>query len=159
MKIAIDKAKQYGSSVVVLRNSNHFGTASYFTRIASDEGCLGIAMTNTSPVKVAWGSKKPTLGTNPLSIAVPMHKNSIVLDMVTSNAARGHINLAVINGEHIPKGWAINTDGYDTTDAEEALKGYLLPFGPNGSGLSMMINIITVGHNGSFVWRKYSSNV
>src|SRR5699024_2647520 len=143
MHTAIKKAKQFGSAVVSVCNSNHFGTAAYFTRIASEAGCLGIAMTNTSPVMVAWGSKEPTLGTNPISIAVPTNKFPIILDMATSNTARGRINLAAQNGEQIPEGWAVTEEGYDTTDPEEALKGYLLPFGPKGSGLSMMIDIIT----------------
>lgn len=143
MEKAIEKAQRYGSAFVGVNHSNHFGTAAYFTRMAADADCLGIALTNTSPIMVPWGAKKPTLGTNPISIAVPAKQYPIVLDMATSNVARGKINLAAKNGEPIPKGWAITADGHDTTDAEEALKGFLLPFGPKGSGLAMMIDIMT----------------
>lgn len=143
MENAIEKAKKYGSAFVGVSNSNHFGTASYFTRMAANAGCLGIAMTNTSPIMVAWGAKKPTLGTNPISIAVPSNNEPVILDMATSNVARGRINLAAKNGEEIPEGWAITEDGNDTTDAQEALDGFLLPFGSKGSGLSMMIDIMT----------------
>src|SRR5699024_7525174 len=107
MQEAIEKAKQYGTSTVGVRNSNHFGTTSYFTRMAAEENCIGIAMSNTSPVMVSWGSIEPTLGTNPLSIAIPTSTHPAILDMATSNAARGKINLAVKNGEDVPEGWAI----------------------------------------------------
>lgn len=150
MELAVEKAIQYGTAAVGVTNSNHFGTASYFTRMAAEQHCIGIAMTNTSPVMVSWGSKEPTLGTNPICIAVPTNGYPVVLDMATSNAARGKINLAVKNDEDIPEGWAITQDGEHTTDLKEALKGYLLPLGPKGSGLAMMIDIMTGVMTGSF---------
>ncbi|MFB4165308.1 Ldh family oxidoreductase [Alteribacillus sp. JSM 102045] len=143
MERAIEKAKKYGSSVSGVRNSNHFGTASYFAKMAANAGCLGIVMTNASPLMVAWGSRKPTLGTNPFCAAVPTNQHPVVLDMATSNVARGKINLAAKNKQSIPEGWAITKDGEPTTDAEEALKGFLLPVGAKGSGLAMMIDIMT----------------
>ena len=88
MEKAIEKAQRYGSAFVGVNHSNHFGTAAYFTRMAADADCLGIALTNTSPIMVPWGAKKPTLGTNPISIAVPAKQYPIVLDMATSNVAR-----------------------------------------------------------------------
>ncbi|WP_047153878.1 Ldh family oxidoreductase [Aneurinibacillus tyrosinisolvens] len=143
MEKAIEKAKKYGSAFVGVNNSNHFGTAAYFARMAAQADCLGIVQTNASPLMVAWGSKKPTLGTNPIAVSVPTHRHPVTLDMATSNVARGKINLAVKNKAAIPEGWAITVDGEPTTDAEEALKGFLLPFGAKGSGLAMMIDIMS----------------
>lgn len=143
METAIEKAKKHGSAIVGVKNSNHFGTASYFSRMAAEQGCLGISMTNASPIMVPWGAKKPTLGTNPIAIAVPADPNPVILDMATSTVARGKINLAAKNGEPIPEGWAVDEHGEPTTDAKEALKGFLLPFGAKGSGLAMMIDIMT----------------
>ncbi|PZE19681.1 Ldh family oxidoreductase [Paenibacillus xerothermodurans] len=143
--IAVEKAKQYGSSWVGVRNSNHYGTAAYWTAKIAAQGMIGISMTNTSPVMVPFGSKTPTLGTNPLCIAVPSSSGRpIMLDMATSNQARGKITLASKLGKPIPKDWAITADGQETTDAHEALKGSLLPFGgAKGSGLAIMIDILT----------------
>ncbi|MFD1606958.1 Ldh family oxidoreductase [Oceanobacillus luteolus] len=143
MQQAIKRAKKYGSATIGVTNSNHFGTASYFTKMAAEENCIGIAMCNTTPIMVPWGSNEPTLGTNPLSIAIPTNRHPVVLDMATSNVARGKINLAAKNGEDIPIGWAITKEGKPTTDPLEALNGYLLPLGPKGSGLAMMIDIMS----------------
>jgi LDH2 family malate/lactate/ureidoglycolate dehydrogenase len=144
VEMAVEKAKQYGSSWIGVRNSNHYGTAAYWTSQIAAQGMIGISMTNTSPVMVPFGSKVPTLGTNPICIAVPSPSGKpIMLDMATSNQARGKITLAAKIGKPIPSDWAITIDGQETTDPQEALKGSLLPFGgAKGSGLAMMVDIL-----------------
>jgi LDH2 family malate/lactate/ureidoglycolate dehydrogenase len=67
-----------------------------------------------------------------------------VLDMATSNQARGKIILAAKNDDPIPEDWAITGEGLPTTDAKEVLKGSVLPLGgPKGSGLAIMLDILT----------------
>jgi len=46
VKEAVKRAKEHGVGVVSLRNSNHFGTAMYHTRLAAQEGCIGFLTTN-----------------------------------------------------------------------------------------------------------------
>jgi LDH2 family malate/lactate/ureidoglycolate dehydrogenase len=40
MKIAIQKARQYGMGAVAVRNSSHYGVAGYYSRIALNEGMV-----------------------------------------------------------------------------------------------------------------------
>ena len=145
VELVVEKAREVGSAWVGVRNSNHNGTAAYWTIKIAREGMVGICSMNTSPVMAAHGSKLPTLGTNPLSIAVPSSSGRpVVLDMATSNQARGKIILAAKNNDPIPEGWAITSEGLSTTDAREALKGSVLPLGgPKGSGLAIMLDILT----------------
>jgi LDH2 family malate/lactate/ureidoglycolate dehydrogenase len=145
VELVVEKARVVGSAWVGVRNSNHNGTAGYWTMKIAREGMVGICAMNTSPVMAAHGSKRPTLGTNPLSIAVPSSSGCpVVLDMATSNQARGKIILAAKNNYPIPEGWAITSEGLPTTDAKEALKGSVLPLGgPKGSGLAIMLDILT----------------
>jgi LDH2 family malate/lactate/ureidoglycolate dehydrogenase len=145
VELVVDKSREVGSAWVGVRNSNHNGTAAYWTMKIASEGMVGICSMNTSPVMAAHGSKRPTLGTNPLSIAVPSSSGKpVVLDMATSNQARGKIILAAKNNDPIPEGWAITGEGMPTTDAHEALKGSVLPLGgPKGSGLAIMLDILT----------------
>lgn len=144
VELAVEKAKDYGSAWVGVRNSNHYGTAAYWTTKIAAEGMIGISCTNGSPVMASFGSKQPSLGTNPISIAVPSTSGRpVVLDMSTSAQARGKILLAAKNNEPIPEGWAITKDGRPTTDAREAWEGSILPMaGPKGSGLAIMIDIL-----------------
>ena len=145
VELVVEKARVVGSAWVGVRNSNHNGTAGYWAMKIAREGMVGICAMNTSPVMAAHGSKRPTLGTNPLSIAVPSSSGCpVVLDMATSNQARGKIILAAKNNDPIPEGWAITSEGLPTTDAKEALKGSVLPLGgPKGSGLAIMLDILT----------------
>jgi len=45
---AIDRAKKHGVGVVGLRNSNHFGTAMYYTLMGARAGCVMFLSTNAS---------------------------------------------------------------------------------------------------------------
>ncbi|MDB5085768.1 MAG: malate dehydrogenase, partial [Bacilli bacterium] len=165
MNTAIDKALQCGTAFVGVRNSNHFGTASYYTKMAASRGCIGIAMTNASAVMVPFGAMEASLGTNPISIAVPTSNPNrpVMLDMATSNVARGKIILANKNGTSIPDDWAITIDGEPTTDPVKALEGFVLPFGgAKGSGLAIIVDILTGVLTGSLfgkdVPRMYEDN-
>ena len=156
MEMAIQKAGQYGTSFVGVSNSNHFGTASFYTRMAAEKGFIGISMTNASPIMVPFGAKEPSLGPNPISISIQAGegKKPIILDMSTSNVARGKIMVAKKNKESIPEGWAITKDGKQTTDADEAWEGFVLPMGPKGSGLAIIIDILSGVLTGSLFGKR-----
>ncbi|WP_170972098.1 Ldh family oxidoreductase [Bacillus yapensis] len=144
MKEAIKLSSEKGIGIVGVRNSNHFGTAAYYAELASSQNKIGIVMTNASPAIAPTGGKKPVLGNNPWSISVPTHiGHPITLDMANS-VARGKIRIKALNGEPIPVGWALNSKGEPTTDANEALEGLILPVGDHkGYGITLMVDILT----------------
>lgn len=144
MDDVLARAEATGIGVVVARNSNHFGAAGYWARQAVPRQCIGICITPASKSLAPFGSKAPLFGTNPFAVAVPAGRHAPwVMDFATSVAARGHIRLAARAGEPIPEGWALDRDGYPTTDAAKALEGVMLPFaGPKGSALSMLADIL-----------------
>ncbi|PKC52355.1 malate dehydrogenase [Rhizophagus irregularis] len=144
MDLCIEKSKTFNSSFVGVKNSNHFGVGRYYTMRAAREGMIGFAFTNASNYMVPFGAKTPSIGANALSISVPTKNDFIItLDMSTSNVARGKIAIAERDGKPIPEGWAITVDGKNTTDPVEAMKGYLLPLGPKGSGLAIILDILS----------------
>ncbi|MCL1849495.1 MAG: Ldh family oxidoreductase [Clostridiales bacterium] len=144
MHKAIDLAKEFGIGMVAVKNSNHFGTASWFSMMALEEGMIGITMANASPAIAPFGTAEPLLGTNPLSIAVPAKtKVPIVLDMAMSTVARGKIRLSALKNEQIPLDWGLDESGNPTSDPNEALKGSLVPIGGvKGSALSLIVDLI-----------------
>jgi LDH2 family malate/lactate/ureidoglycolate dehydrogenase len=144
MKKAIELAKDFGIGMVAVSNSNHFGTASYFSMMAIEDGMIGITMANASPAIAPFGTAEPLLGTNPLSIAVPAKdKPPIVLDMAMSTVARGKIRLSALKNEQIPLDWGLDANGNPTSDPNEALKGSLVPIGGvKGSALSLIVDLI-----------------
>lgn len=143
MNTAIVKASSTGIGITGVHNSNHCGTMRYYTDLAAEKGMVGFATSNAACMMVPFGSREPFFGTNPIAVSVPSGSNPVVLDMATSVVARGKIILANKTGERIPMGWAVDKDGIPTTDAGEALKGYVLPFGgAKGSGVAMIADIL-----------------
>jgi LDH2 family malate/lactate/ureidoglycolate dehydrogenase len=144
MQLAIERADAHGIGVVGLRASNHCGAMAYWAQMALEAGCIGLAITNAGINMAPTGGRDRLVGNNPLAIAVPTRRSwPMVLDMATSVAAGGKLDMAVIRGESIPLGWALDPDGQPTTDPATARAGSLLPVGgPKGYGLSVMLDVL-----------------
>lgn len=144
MRLAVERAGRFGVGIVVVRRAHHFGSAGHWARQAVAAGCLGIAMSNTTPLMPAPGGAETIVGNNPLAIAVPTDEEPVVLDMALSAVALGKIRMAAAAGRSIPEGWATDPSGLPTTDASTALLGMLLPSGGHkGFGLALMIDMLT----------------
>ncbi len=158
MQVAIDKANQCGSGWVSVKNSNHFGIAAYHAMMALEHDMIGIAMTNASPLVAPTNSNERMLGTNPMCYVFPA-KNfpPIVIDMATSTAANGKLEIAQRTNKNVPFGWLQNSKGEASNDANELKKGgSLLPLGStkeNGShkgfGLSAAVDIFSAVLSGA----------
>ena len=124
MKLAIEKAKNVGSGWVSVKNSNHYGIAGYHAMMALEEDCIGISLTNASPLVSPTFSKERLLGTNPISIAIPTkNQPPFVLDMATTTAANGKLEVLQRKGKDAPEGWLQDKDGHITTDSKGLVKG------------------------------------
>jgi LDH2 family malate/lactate/ureidoglycolate dehydrogenase len=143
MQAALDLAQDRGTGFVGVRGSNHFGPAGYYIEKAIAAGCIGLAISNAPPNMAPFGGRSRFLGTNPVAIGVPAgDEPPLIFDASTSVVARGKIIVAAHAGKSIPEGWAIDPDGYPTTDAPQALAGAVLPFGgPKGSAISFIIDV------------------
>jgi len=151
MDLALRKAENLGVGLVLVKNSNHFGISAYYARRATDRNMAAIVFTNAGPAMKPFGGSEALLGTNPFASAVPvMNGAPMVLDMATSEVARGKLRKALANGESIPPGWAVDKDGNPTTDPKAGLEGTLCPVGgAKGSGLSLMIDLFSGVLSGS----------
>jgi len=145
MERAIGKAHRFGTGTVLARNSNHFGAAALFARMAADRGLIGVAATNVMPNIGMRGNRKPCTGNNPVAMAAPLFDEyPFCLDIAMSQVSGGKLILAAKKGEKIPTNWAVTADGLDTDDPDAGFKGFLLPFGMHkGFGLSLFVDIVT----------------
>ena len=158
MQLAINKAEKYGSGWVSVRNSNHFGIAGYHALLAVENDMIGFAMTNASPLVSPTYSSERLLGTNPMCYAFPAGKYPpVIVDMATSAAANGKLEIAQRLGKQVPEGWIQDIDGQPTTDPH-ALKsgGSLLPLGSDaehgshkGFGLGATVDILSAVLSGA----------
>jgi LDH2 family malate/lactate/ureidoglycolate dehydrogenase len=151
--LAVERARTHGVGVVGVRNSNHFGTAMWFTRRAAREGFVAVLTTNASPAMAPWGGREKRLGTNPWSIAAPGPDGRVLaVDIANTAVARGKIYLARSRGESIPESWALNADGAPTTDPAEGVLGVVLPMaGHKGYAIAFMMDVLSGALTGSAV--------
>jgi LDH2 family malate/lactate/ureidoglycolate dehydrogenase len=151
--MAVDRARRFGVGVVGVRNSNHFGTAMYYTRRAAADGCVAVLTTNASPAMAPWGGREKVLGTNPWSIAAPgPHGRVVAVDIANTAVARGKIYLARNRGEPIPETWALGPDAGPTTDAAEGVLGVILPMaGHKGYAITFLMDVLSGALTGSGV--------
>jgi len=151
MACAISMAQEFGIGMVSIKHSNHFGMSAWIVQQAIDAGMMSLVFTNSSPALPVWGGKEKLMGVSPIACGAPAGKErSFILDMAPSVAARGKIYKAQRRGEKIPLDWALDAEGKQTDDPNEALKGVMLPMGgPKGSALAIMMDVFSGVLSGS----------
>ncbi|MFN5889713.1 MAG: Ldh family oxidoreductase [Bacteroidota bacterium] len=152
MDLAIEMSAEYGSGWMGIKHSNHFGIAAYHAMKALDNKMIGFSMTNASPLVTTANGSERMLGTNPICIAVPAGKEpAFVLDMATSAAANGKLEIAERTDKPIPNGWILGKDGRMDTKPDGLKRGgMLLPLGSDnehgihkGYGLGAWVDIFS----------------
>lgn len=158
MSLAIGKADQFGIGLVTVRNSNHYGIAGYYAKMACDHDLIGISMTNTEAIMVPTFGRQAMLGTNPIALAMPADPIPFLFDAATTVVPRGKIEIYRKMNERLPVGWAVDANGTVTQDAALVLDhiikkkgGGILPIGGvgetlgghKGYGLALICELMT----------------
>lgn len=145
VQLAIDKATTAGIGWVGTVRSNHAGAAGIYTAMALQAGLasmyFAVANSNGMP---PWGGREILLGTNPLAVAFPGgNAPPFELDIATTVASHGTIEVKARSGEPLPEGWVVDFDGNPITDPARVDEGFLVPIGGyKGAGLNIMIGAI-----------------
>ncbi|MBQ9009624.1 MAG: Ldh family oxidoreductase [Clostridia bacterium] len=158
MRLAIEKAKHSGCGMVVVRCSNHYGIAGYYTEMAREVDLLGICMTNTEEIMVPTHGKTPMIGTNPIALSMPADPIPFLFDCATTVVPRGKFEVYAKRGDPVPVGWGVDERGLDSDDASRVLEniigkagGGILPLGGStemtgghkGYGLGVIVELFT----------------
>ena len=168
MKMAIQKARQFGLGAVAVRNSSHYGVAGYYPLMAEKEGMVGLSVTNAHPSTAPTFGVRPMLGTNPIAVAAPTDEAfPFMYDAATSIAPRGKIEIAARASKPIPEGWVVNQEGVSATNSHNMIEEMnlgnvaLLPLGGMGElmgghkgyGLATLVEILSAAfQNGTYLW-------
>jgi 3-dehydro-L-gulonate 2-dehydrogenase len=145
MQRAVELARANGIGAVALANSNHWMRGGAFGWQAAEQGVFAICWSNTLPNVPAWGATSPSIGNNPLILAVPRaNGHHVVLDMAMSQFSYGALASYAKRGQPLPVPGGYNTAGHLTQDAAaiEASQR-ALPIGYwKGSGLALVLDMI-----------------
>lgn len=141
----IPAAKKNGIAGMAVHNSYNAATLGYHTGFLAKHGLLAFGFTNSPPAIAPVGGKKPVIGTNPLSFAVPGKKGKIafLIDQSSSAVPWTSVKLAADQKRAIPLGWALDADGRPTTDAARGLDGSMAPAGGHkGFGQGLIVEVM-----------------
>lgn len=143
MTETVRRARASGAGITLVRATTHTAALGFYTRRAASEGALAIAFAGSTPNMMYHGARRAGVSTSPISIASPGGDGSpIVFDMGTAAISVGKLAQLARSGEAVPANSAADKDGVRTTDPSRAVTP--LPVaGPKGSGLSLMIEILT----------------
>ena len=140
-------ARTQGTAAAGIARSNHCGAAGLHVEGLAEAGLVALMFANTPAAMAPWGGHQPIFGTNPIAFAAPIPgQPPLVIDMALSRAARGNVVAASLEKKPIPEGWALDSQGRPTTDAEAALLGTMVPMGDaKGAVLALMIEVLAAG--------------
>ena len=144
MQRAIALAKHHGIGAVALANTNHWMRGGTYGWQAAEQGLFAVCWTNTLANLPAWGATTPTLGNNPLVIAIPHPGGHVVLDMAMSQFSYGTLAAYSKSGQPLPVDGGFDTAGNLTRDATAIESSQrALPLGYwKGSGLSLVLDML-----------------
>lgn len=145
MDYAVRKAKENGVFTVFSRNNNTFGPAFYYSLKAAEKGCIAFICSNSPAQMAPIGGKEKMLGTNPLSMVIPVPESDpIIVDMATSVVAKSKFKEYKAQNKPLPDGWALDKNGKPTNNPDEGIQGLVQPMaGYKGYSISMLIDIIS----------------
>ena len=140
-----EMTSQESVAVMSIYNSYNCGVLGFHTKRIAEKGFIGLGFTNAPASIAPIGGMKAVVGTNPFSLAVPLDGQAqIIIDQSASVVAKSEISVRAKTGESIPEGWAFDSQGKVTTNAQEALKGTMAPSGSyKGFGTGLLVEIFT----------------
>src|SRR6266576_1476160 len=139
----IRKATAHGIALVSVTDAWMSGRSAYYVEMIANAGLVAIHTAASSRLVAPPGGARAVLGTNPIAIAVPSSRESIVLDIGTSAYMMTEVMLRERLGELLPEGVAIGPNGEPTSDPVLARRVALLPFGGyKGFGLALMVQAL-----------------
>lgn len=149
MDLCMARAAETGVCLAVVRRTNHIGRLGNYIEHAAVRGMIGFVACSGNPASAwvaPWGGIRPLFGTNPLALGFPRRDAPpIVVDMSTTQGARGNVLLAQKTGQQLPEGWAFDGNGQPTRDPNKALPphGTLAPLGGHkGYALAVAVEIL-----------------
>ncbi len=141
----IPAAKKYGIAGLGLTNSYNAATLGFHTGYLAKRGLLAFGFTNANAIMAPVGGRKPVIGTNPLSFAVPGKPGKIafLVDQSSTAVTWTAVKRAAEDGREIPLGWALDASGAPTTDPAKGLAGSLAPAGgTRGFGQGLIVEVM-----------------
>tara|TARA_R100000365_G_C2732856_1_gene62773 strand:+ start:193 stop:1203 length:1011 start_codon:yes stop_codon:yes gene_type:complete len=149
--VLVEKTRANGIALLAIRNSHHLSALWPDLEPFAEQGFIALSTVNSFACTVPHGGQSAVFGTNPIAFGAPTRSGEpVVFDMATSSMANGDVQIAAREGNQLPPGAGVDSNGNPTTDPNAVLNGgALLPFGGHkGSLISMMIEFLSAALTG-----------
>ena len=141
------RAETYGLALFAQKNSFTAGELGDYVRRLAEAGLVALAAANGPALMATPETRAPVYCTNPVAFAAPLDEGPpLVIDQATSATAYVTLRRLAEAGELLPRGWAIDEAGRETTDPHAAIRGALLAFGgARGANIALMVEVLAAG--------------
>ena len=152
MRIAIERAREYGVGAVTVYRGGHYGAAAYTAAMALEHDMIGVSMTAGGVSVTPTFGAEALIGLNPIGVAIPARNEApFIFDASMSSVAGNKVRLAQRLGKDILPAWVSGPDGDPIMEEEPLPEGFLmLPLGGTreigshkGFGLAVMVEVLT----------------
>jgi LDH2 family malate/lactate/ureidoglycolate dehydrogenase len=84
--LAVERAQQYGTVTVAVRNNHHIGCLAAYLPRATDRGCMVVVSTSDPSQRTVapWGGMTPVMTPNPIAVGIPTSGDPILVDASAS---------------------------------------------------------------------------
>lgn len=159
LELAMDKAEEFGSYTLSIRDSHHTAGLVSYLKPAVDRGLVALLMVSdpTERCVAPFGGRQPVLSTNPFAIGYPTPDGAVLLDMSTSVTTNGMVNRLYKQKQPFVHDWLIDAEGRPSRDPAVRFAeppGAIMPLGGlssghKGTGLGMTVEALTHGLSGN----------
>ena len=163
LKLSSERAKIYGVSTILIKNSHHNGAlAAYLLPIVTKGLVPMIKCSVPSSATVApFGGTKALLTPDPMALAFPTNGEPVIIDISASITTNNMIADKIVKNEMFDFNCLLTKEGIPTNDPKEVFEnnGTVMPlggleYGHKGFGIALGIEALSQGLSGSGRSRK-----
>lgn len=153
VKLASDRAGQYGTATVTIADSHHIGCLAAYLTLATDRGYMvSIASSSPSGAQVApFGGTKGVYTPNPVAHGIPTPGDPVLIDISASITTVNMAQRLIREGREYEHEWLLDENGNPSRDPRAIERGgTLLPtggldHGQKGYGMALHVEAFTQG--------------
>ncbi|NLS06422.1 Ldh family oxidoreductase [Rhizobium sp. P32RR-XVIII] len=153
VKLAAERAAQYGTATVTIADSHHIGCLAAYLSLATDRGYMvSIASSSPSGAQVApFGGRRGIYTPNPVAHGIPTPGDPILIDISASITTVNMAQRLIREGRQYDHDWLMDEEGNPSRDPGVLERGgTLLPtggldHGQKGYGMALHVEAFTQG--------------
>ena len=158
LSLSTERAKLYGTSTTLIKNSHHNGALAAYMLPIVNEGFVPIIKSSvpSSATVAPFGGTKALLTPDPMALAFPTNNEPVIIDISASITTNNMIADKISKNEFFDFNCLLTSEGVPTNDPKEVFEknGTVMPvggleYGHKGFGLALGIEALSQGLSGS----------